>query len=343
MAVYHTMKKFGVCQNFREHYKYEKDEEGNPLTSECAKQTFVLYYSSAESLELFDSLYQNKHGLQDKFVAYWEVLAKRWANNSNVMGFDPLNEPMVSNFVHELSLLKPKVFDLTKLQPLYSRIFEIYRKYNRHALIHFETAQAPNIIALMGGIVRPAGFSQVPGNDSKELRPNTISISSKYEGEDYSRYVFDNLRPIKNYTLDDSDFFTATEEADDAVGPEREEQQTTNAVLHDHFYCCQMEWSMCNKHGEPLPDEKSGQRCQDWHRRRMNQRQEDAKKLNVPLMITEFGACYETATCAREIRQVLDECERTLCAGWAYWQFKQYRDHTTVGDQGMQGFYNAKG
>jgi len=33
----------------------------------------------------------------------------------------------------------------------------------------------------------------------------------------------------------------------------------------------------------------------------MNVRNEDAKKLNVPFMITEFGACYDTDTCVREI------------------------------------------
>jgi len=53
----------------------------------------------------------------------------------------------------------------------------------------------------------------------------------------------------------------------------------------------------------------------------MNQRIKDAKSLNVPLMITEFGACYNSEVCVREINQVLDESERTL-SGWAYWQFK---------------------
>lgn len=239
------------------------------------------------------------------------------------MGFDPLNEPMVSNFVEDLSLLKPKRFDLTKLQPLYSRLSDVYRKYNKHSLIHFETAQAPNILAIMGGIVRPIGFSAVPGNASGELRANMINVSARFEGDDYTRYLFDNHYSIANYSPDGSDFSTRSDDAIEGakkgtIGP-TEEQAATNAVLHDHFYCCQMQWSMCSKYGEPLPDERSGERCQDWHKRRMNQRQEDAKKLNIPLMITEFGACYDTATCAREIRQVMDECERTLCSGWAYW------------------------
>lgn len=59
-GIYET---YGVCKNFQDDYKYETDEEGNPLVSECQKLPFYKYYSSAESLELFDSLYTNRHGL----------------------------------------------------------------------------------------------------------------------------------------------------------------------------------------------------------------------------------------------------------------------------------------
>ena len=55
--------KFGVCKNFRDDYKYEIDDNGNPKVEECLKQPFVLYYASAESLILFESLYENLYGL----------------------------------------------------------------------------------------------------------------------------------------------------------------------------------------------------------------------------------------------------------------------------------------
>ncbi len=101
------------------------------MPSECAKNPFVLYYGSAESLELFDSLYTNKYELQDKYLKYWEFLAQRYADNSNVIGFDPINEPMVANFVKEMSLILPKNFDFLKLQPLYDKIYKIMQKYNK--------------------------------------------------------------------------------------------------------------------------------------------------------------------------------------------------------------------
>ena len=157
-------------------------------------------------------------------------------------------------------------------------------KYNPKTIMHFETAQAPNILGVAGGIVRPVGFKYPPGLEK---------IQGKGNQESRLGYIDRGM-----------------------------EKPFSNHVLHDHFYCCQISWDMCFNTGEPKPDTKAEKTCYDWHTRRMTKRALDAKRLNVPLMVTEFGACYNTDTCVREINQVLDQCERTNCAGWAYWQFK---------------------
>ena len=59
-------------------------------------------------------------------------------------------------------------------------------------------------------------------------------------------------------------------------------------------------------------------------------------------MITEFGACFDSQSCFREITQVADECDLVL-AGWAYWQLKIYKDLTTTAKLGTEGFYNQDG
>jgi hypothetical protein len=60
----------------------------------------------------------------------------------------------------------------------------------------------------------------------------------------------------------------------------------------------------------------------------------------MPLIISEFGACFDSDVCAREIQQVADECDRVLAAGWTYWEFKIYKDITTTAKLGTEGFYN---
>lgn len=97
---------FGTCRSI-ESYNYTKDEQGRPLISECNKEGFFKYYTTSESLAIFDALYNDHFDLQTKFVAYWEVLANKFAKNKFVIGFDPLNEPFPASFENDTSLLKP--------------------------------------------------------------------------------------------------------------------------------------------------------------------------------------------------------------------------------------------
>jgi endoglycosylceramidase len=75
------------------------------------------------------------------------------------------------------------------------------------------------------------------------------------------------------------------------------------------------------------------------HQKRIGTRDEDAKKLGIPLIMSEFGACMNTSECVTEVTQVTDVADEHL-AGWAYWEFKTYKDLTTSAGTGSEGFYN---
>lgn len=79
-----------------------------------------------------------------------------------------------------------------------------------------------------------------------------------------------------------------------------------------------------------------------WHEKRLGTRAHDAVRLGVPFMVTEFGACLTEAPCTQEIQQVTDVADEKL-AGWAYWEFKTYKDLTTSAGTGSEGFYNKDG
>jgi len=116
--------KFGICLSPVNDYKFKVDEDGNPLISECQTKDFAMYYTSPESLATFEGLYQNKSGLQDKFIAYWDYTSARFASNPWVVGYDPLNEPFPANPLKDLKLLWPGKADQEYLDPMYSRIFD---------------------------------------------------------------------------------------------------------------------------------------------------------------------------------------------------------------------------
>jgi hypothetical protein len=73
---------------------------------------------------------------------------------------------------------------------------------------------------------------------------------------------------------------------------------------------------------------KSEAECQSFHDRRLKQRNRDAERMSIPLMLTEFGACFDGVNCAMEIGLATEAADNVL-AGWAYWQFKNYWDITT--------------
>ena len=140
---YWLKKVFGTCRSI-DTYNYAKDEYGRPFISECNKRSFVGYYTTAESLAIFDALYNDHHDLQTKFVAYWEVLANKFANNQYVIGFDPINEPFPGGFENDATLLQPQQFDKRSLAPLYERIHEKYMAANPKSINYFETGQYPD-------------------------------------------------------------------------------------------------------------------------------------------------------------------------------------------------------
>lgn len=85
-------------------------------------------------------------------------------------------------------------------------------------------------------------------------------------------------------------------------------------VLNEHTYCCDLPGA-CPE-GEPLLS--YGQKCFDWHQKKIGQRAMDAKRLGIPLIISEFGACVEKESCTREIEQIAEVCDEHLI-GWGYW------------------------
>jgi len=62
----------------------------------------------------------------------------------------------------------------------------------------------------------------------------------------------------------------------------------------------------------------------------------------LPLFISEFGACLTEDNCTQEIDQVCNAAD-LYSVGWAYWEFKTYKDLTTSAGTGEEGFYNHDG
>jgi endoglycosylceramidase len=109
---------FGQCKSM-ETYGHRKDEKGLPNLDDCVKTSFIKYYTSPEVSSSFEGLYQNKYGIQDRFIEYWDLLSRKFTSNKYVIGYDPINEPWPANFYKDFSLFyKQTKFDKEFLFPL---------------------------------------------------------------------------------------------------------------------------------------------------------------------------------------------------------------------------------
>lgn len=70
-------------------------------------------------------------------------------------------------------------------------------------------------------------------------------------------------------------------------------------VLNEHDYCCELGPGICAENGEPV--EGMTKKCLNWHQKKFSMRTEDAKRLGVPMFLSEFGACMGSAACVTEI------------------------------------------
>lgn len=86
-------------------------------------------------------------------------------------------------------------------------------------------------------------------------------------------------------------------------------------ALNDHSYCCQASGPMCET-GEPPLDKADV--CREFHQQKVDVRAGDAERLGVPMIFSEFGACFDGEECATEITNSVDAFDTQL-ASWAYW------------------------
>lgn len=74
---------------------------------------------------------------------------------------------------------------------------------------------------------------------------------------------------------------------------------------------------------------------------KVQKRADDAIRLGVPLIWSEFGACSNTLSCFHEITGAAEEFDKHLHS-WAYWMFKGFGDFTTTGSL-TEGMYDQDG
>ncbi|NOZ01282.1 MAG: cellulase family glycosylhydrolase [Deltaproteobacteria bacterium] len=99
-----------------------------------------LGYTQPAVIRAFDSFWDNRDGLRDKFVAMWTHVAKRFATNATVIGYDVFNEPFQGSFGSD------EDFCEQGLNPLYDALIEAIRAVDTRHILFLE----PSILTSIG-------------------------------------------------------------------------------------------------------------------------------------------------------------------------------------------------
>lgn len=128
---------------------------GYPNLTQCLERSFFEYYFSAAVGNAFQELYDNKKGLQDEFVDYWQAVAAAFVDSPYVLGYEIINEPWAGDiYKHPKALLEPGYADQQFLFPMYQKVYNAIREVDTEHIVFFESAVSDEY---------PCGFPSGPG------------------------------------------------------------------------------------------------------------------------------------------------------------------------------------
>ena len=69
----------------------EFEPNGYPTLESCMKHEFAEFYFSDKVVKAFQDMYTNNTFIYNQLLKYWDIISKRYANNSNVIGYELIN------------------------------------------------------------------------------------------------------------------------------------------------------------------------------------------------------------------------------------------------------------
>jgi len=109
-------------------------------------------------------------------------------------------------------------------------------------------------------------------------------------------------------------------------------------ALSYHIYSCGFADTECTREG--VTRSADCPTCDKFATDAVIKRQEDVKRLGGAVFMTEFGSCPDREECYAEIDRVTTQAD-TAFHSWAYWQFKEFHDITSISG-GIESFYEEK-
>lgn len=114
--------------------KIEYGPDGYPTKESCLENLFASYYNTYAVQDSYQRLYTNEDGIGDEFRKMWKLVASKFVDAENVIGYEIINEPYVGNtFQHPGILIKDQF-----LLPFYQSVNAAIREVDQETIIFYE-------------------------------------------------------------------------------------------------------------------------------------------------------------------------------------------------------------
>ncbi|KJE93438.1 endoglycoceramidase [Capsaspora owczarzaki ATCC 30864] len=158
-----------------------------PSAADCAKLDWSDYQFTAAQADAYQKLYTVGTPANQGFSDHWRRIVQRFKNNTNVIGYELINEPFAGNIYKNPELMIPSVADRVNLQPFYDNLSNVIREQDPNAIIWFESVTWDDFV--------PMGFEHPPGGFQYS---NQSVISLHY-------YFGPNVSPMNQFAARYSD------------------------------------------------------------------------------------------------------------------------------------------
>lgn len=155
--------------------KIQWGTDGNPTRASCLNNLFLTFYGTFAVMDAFDDLYSNWNGIGDAFAEMFKVVANHFKGQSNLLGYEIMNEPFVGNAYKNPLIL----FWDTKMLPFYQKVHRKIREVDDKSIIFFEFPTSDILLNAYKGTPGGSGFNDrqmlsyhvygVPMGDPKTL------------------------------------------------------------------------------------------------------------------------------------------------------------------------------
>ena len=128
---------------------------GLPTPADCAKLSWSDYQFTAAGADGYQNLYTIGTKSNKAINDHWGRVTQRYKNQTNLLGYELINEPFAGNIYRNPELMIPGFADRINLQPFYDNLNSVIRTQDPNALIWFESTTWDDFV--------PMGFEHPPG------------------------------------------------------------------------------------------------------------------------------------------------------------------------------------